>query len=311
MERDPESNEALAQMKDMFCGVFAGGMSKLIEYPFDTLKVLCQINNDETFSTMQYSYNVIKNEGIFRVYRGLSAPLFGSMLEFFVQFWLFGSCERFLKKHQSKKQLNMFEIGLCGSFSGIGVGFALTPVEFVKCQMQSSETAIQYRSTLHCFFSNLRYSPSNLLCGLSATCLREIPGSMIYFLGYRGTTRTLNYLTNNDMDNNNTPQWIVLCGGAMAGISFWSAIFPIDLIKSRIQTRPLLLNLTTNYCQTQTTNLNLKQPTILSALYQRWMQYGFKSLYNGFSITLPRAIIGNATVFCAYETSRNYLDSKM
>lgn len=89
MEHEPESNEAIAQFKDMLSGIIAGGTSKIIEYPLDTLKVLCQINTEKSFSTYQLTQNVLKNEGISRIYRGLSAPLFGSCLEYFTTFWMF------------------------------------------------------------------------------------------------------------------------------------------------------------------------------------------------------------------------------
>ena len=89
MEHEPESNEALAQIKDMISGIFAGGASKILEYPLDTIKVLCQINTEKNFSTFQLTKNTIQNEGITRIYRGLSAPLFGSCLEYFTTFWMF------------------------------------------------------------------------------------------------------------------------------------------------------------------------------------------------------------------------------
>merc|ERR1719300_2362168 len=137
----------------MISGIFAGGAAKIIEYPFDTLKVLLQINTDRSFSTVQFTRNVIQKEGVSRIYRGLSAPLYGSCLEYFTTFWMFGFAERYMKWTLHKQQLNMFEIGCCGAFSGIGIGLVLTPVEFVKCQMQAPHTAKHYRNTMDC----LRY----------------------------------------------------------------------------------------------------------------------------------------------------------
>ena len=76
----------------MISGIFAGGTSKIIEYTLDTIKVLCQINTDKNFSTFQLTKNTLQNEGITRIYRGLSAPLFGSCLEYFTTFWMFSNC---------------------------------------------------------------------------------------------------------------------------------------------------------------------------------------------------------------------------
>ena len=86
------SNEALAQFKDMLSGIIAGGMAKIVEYPLDTIKILGQLNNpQQTFSPFESTKNLLRNEGIMRIYRGLSAPLFGSCLEFFTTFWMFSN----------------------------------------------------------------------------------------------------------------------------------------------------------------------------------------------------------------------------
>ena len=88
MARGRDRSEAVAQCKDMVSGIFAGAAAKIIEYPLDTLKVLLQINPDRSFSTIQFARNVVQKEGIFRIYRGLSAPLCGSCVEYFTTFWM-------------------------------------------------------------------------------------------------------------------------------------------------------------------------------------------------------------------------------
>ncbi len=123
-----------------------------------------------------------------------------------------------------------------GLFIGIILVYiVLTPVEFVKCQMQAEHTAKHYKSTLDCVRYHCRTNPFNFLTGLYATCLREIPGTFVYFIAYKGTNRFSKYSTN-------TPQtadpkhWMILSGGAMAGLSFWEIFYPVDLIKSQMQT---------------------------------------------------------------------------
>ena len=148
MERDVEKNETLAQIKDITAGCFAGAVGKIIEYPFDTLKVLCQINesNISNQSTLAITRNVLKNEGLLRMYRGLSAPMFGSCFENLIVFWLYGSSERFLKKHVTHNQpLSVWQIAICATTVGMGTSLWLTPVEYVKCQMQAPHTAVRYR----------------------------------------------------------------------------------------------------------------------------------------------------------------------
>eukprot|EP01083_Nonionella_stella_P129832 393963_1 len=298
-----ETTEALAQCKDMISGIFAGGSSKIIEYPLDTFKVLCQIHPEKSFSTLQLTRDVIQNEGITRIYRGLSAPLFGSCLEYFTTFWMFGAAERYFKSHSNKKELSMFEIGCCGAFSGIGISGVLTPIEFVKCQMQAEHTAKYYKSTMDCVRYHFRTNPLNFLTGLYATGLREIPGTFVYFIAYRGTTRFLKYNTNTPQSEE-SPTWMILSGGAMAGLSFWGIFYPVDLIKSQMQTQP-------QYIATNTANTVINNQSVVRLMIDRVKRYGFLSLYNGYSVTIPRAIISNACIFFVYEYCRKNLDNIM
>ena len=109
MALDNDESEAWAQCKDMISGIFAGGAAKIIEYPFDTLKVLLQINPDRSFSTVQFTRNVIQKEGISRIYRGLSAPLYGSCLEYFTTFWMLSSNLYLFVSHRSPHS-KLFEL---------------------------------------------------------------------------------------------------------------------------------------------------------------------------------------------------------
>ena len=310
MERKVEQSESLAQIKDITAGCLAGAIGKFIEYPFDTLKVLCQINtnNINQQSTYAITKHVLQNEGLFRIYRGLSAPMIGSCLENLIVFWLFGSTERFFKsKYTDNAPLSLWQISICAAIAGTGNVLQICPVEFIKCQMQAPNTALMYQhSTLKCFIYNISHNPLHLFNknAMIATGCREIPGSIIWFDSYKITTRTLTKYFVNDMDDENdaqVPMWIYLSGGAMAGLSYWTICYPFDLIKSLIQTEEVDM--------TQIGGKKTKKSaSFWRQLYGRYRQYGFRSLYNGFSVTIPRAIISNAAIFVSYEYCRNYLD---
>ena len=197
----------------------------------------------------------------------------------------------------------MIEIGLCGAFSGIGIGIVLTPVEFVKCQMQAQHTARHYKSTYDCVKHHLRTNPLNFTTGLHATCLREIPGTFVYFIAYRGSTRLMKYITG--MSQNEDPtNWMILSGGAIAGLSFWGLFYPVDLIKSQMQTQEGYISQTVASTLNNTTissAANVNNQSVVRLLIKRVKQYGFLSLYNGYSVTIPRAILSNSCIFFVYE----------
>ncbi len=66
-----------------------------------------------------------------------------------------------------------------GALSGISVACVLTPVELVKCRMQTTnEGAVRYKSTLDCFLQTLREGGVRALFrGHVGTLCREIPGN--------------------------------------------------------------------------------------------------------------------------------------
>ena len=295
MERDVEKNESIAQLKDVLSGILPGSLAKIIEYPFDTIKVLSQIENSSNVSTSHIIRQIYYKEGINRLFRGLSAPLLGSIGENIIFFWCYGASERYLKKMWDTDRLSTLQLAVAGGLTGIGVSMWMTPVEFIKCQMQAPNTAKQYDySTFKCFRHQMCTNPLNIFSGLSATLNREIPGTIIYLLGYRVTSRKLQEIFHKDEPT----AWMIFASGAASGLTYWTIIYPIDTLKSEIQTQDYLSNVN-----------NGNKVGIWTMLKNRYYNKGFRSLYNGLGVTVPRAILSNAVIFGSYEYSRKFWDN--
>lgn len=128
---------------EIICGSIAGALGKLIDYPFDTIKVRMQTQGADVFPTtwscIKYTY---KNEGILAgFYQGLLSPLLGASLESSILFVAYNQCDNLLRKYT---QWNVILIILIsGSFAGSCASFVLTPVELIKCKLQLSNLYIQ------------------------------------------------------------------------------------------------------------------------------------------------------------------------
>jgi len=82
MASGEEKNESREQVKDLMAGTMAGLFSKVIEYPFDTLKVRLQTTPEKYGnSALQCFRTMTQQEGYMSIFRGLPAPLFGAMAE--------------------------------------------------------------------------------------------------------------------------------------------------------------------------------------------------------------------------------------
>jgi len=93
---------------------------------------------------------------------------------------------------------------LCGGFSGIFTGLFFSPIDKYKIQSQLGIT--------------------NTKLGLLPCLLREIPSGAIYFGSY-------SFMRDK--------QYSVLSSGAIAGASSWLFTYPLDIIKTQVQSGEL------------------------------------------------------------------------
>ncbi|KAI7880548.1 mitochondrial carrier [Lichtheimia hyalospora FSU 10163] len=127
---------------------------------------------------------------------------------------------------------SLAQIYIAGCGAGIACFFFSTPTELVKIQAQVSRIPksswevskeIFARSGLRGFYQ-----------GGWITVIRDAPSYGIYFWVYEGMKRILELdQTQNSSDSSNA--WKLLVAGGMAGAVSWSSIYPVDVIKSRLQ----------------------------------------------------------------------------
>ncbi|KAI8922837.1 mitochondrial carrier domain-containing protein [Entophlyctis helioformis] len=168
---------------DLLFGSISGLVGKLVEYPFDTVKVRLQaeplhINTRSAGASWSSLFNgrtlktirdMASQEGFGSFYRGLSAPLVGSMAENSVLFIAYNQVQnsiRSLSGMEPSAPLSMSQLALAGALSGACVSFVLTPVELIKCRLQVQGAPVQesaYQSQTSRFL--LSKNPSVLIAG--------------------------------------------------------------------------------------------------------------------------------------------------
>ena len=185
-------------------GFVAAINAKSVCHPIDTVKTLSQVaklessiqntshshnnNNNNKVTPFRVFRQAISEGGILRLYRGITPSMIGAWIGNSIQFWLFGAAERELQSILNKTELSIIKLGYCGAITGCGLSLWLTPTEFIKCQMQVTETSLQYNnSPFKCLYDNLLHKPSNLFIGLDACLIREILRTFTYFVSYRGS----------------------------------------------------------------------------------------------------------------------------
>lgn len=111
--------------------------------------------------------------------------------------------------------------------------------------------------------------------GSAMTLARDGPGSAAYFAAYEYIKRSLTPKDANGNVTGDLSMPAVLTAGGAAGVAMWIPVFPVDTIKSRLQSDP-------------------GRPTIGGTIRAVYGNGGLKAFFPGFGPALCRAVPANA-----------------
>ena len=191
--------------KIIISGGFAGIIQVLTGHPFDTVKVrYIDGEHGNIFSCMKS----IRSEGYKSFYRGVSSPLAGSLIINIQTFYIY----TWLNKYFHKDPM------IAGALTGFGLAFVESPSDLIKSRMQINPN-MSYVKTL----KEIGYI--NIYKGLNVTILRNSISVGLYFWGYENTKSLF--------ENEYIGSFV---GGSIAGLCCWGPNYPLDNIKTRLQT---------------------------------------------------------------------------
>ncbi|ANB12452.1 Ort1p [Sugiyamaella lignohabitans] len=293
-------------ISDIICGSLAGATGKLIEYPFDTVKVRLQSQPVDSQHTqfrgpLDCFRKSIQSEGIRGLYRGISSPIVGAAAENAALFFAYNILQNFIKDNNIQLSTSSASL-VCGAGSGVFASFILTPIELVKCRIQV-QMMQQTGPRVGAFKTILSIYKADGIRGFwrgqTGTLIRESGGSAAWFGAYEYVSALMKTVRGKEAAaaSNNTDSMLA---GAAAGISYNLSLFPADTIKSRMQTEQILNTTTT----TNAVNSTSKGFFATGATIYR--QGGISALYRGCGITLARAAPSSAVIFLVYENLKGF-----
>lgn len=318
-----DRSQAQEAALDVLLGSTAGMVGKLIEYPFDTVKVRLQ-SSTRYAGPLDCFTQSLRTEGVSGLYRGISAPMFGAAIETSSLFFSYrlaqDALEQTLYHGKSKDEpLPLTALIACGAVSGAFTSMLLTPIELVKCQMQvpldayagTSGQAMAQRSPVTVIAAVYRHSGlTGFWRGQMGTLIRETGGSAAWFGSYESVKaifrRRAAAMRTNDQglaaSSQGTaaqilPIWQQMVAGACAGMAYNFAFYPADTIKSRMQTE-----------QVGGTAFKGPKVTFFDVGKEIWREQGLRGMYRGCGITVARAAPSSAFIFSIYETLRAWLE---
>lgn len=315
VKADSQGVEAL---KDVAFGSLAGALGKLIEMPFDTVKVRLQSqSNLPGAQRLEGPIDAFRQafrspEGPIRsLYRGISAPLFGAAVETSCLFFSYRVAQdvfvRFTPELRQRKaeskdgkvELPFTTLLLCGAASGAFTSMALTPIELVKCKMQvghqnpvdpTTSGVIRSQSIPGIVRSIFRTQGIfGFWHGQLGTLIRETGGSAAWFGSYEGVKILFKKYDKSVQEINDVKIWQQVVGGAAAGMAYNFVFYPADTVKSRMQTEDVG---------------KATKGTFIGIGRDLWREQGLKGLYRGCGITVIRSAPSSAIIFTIYEALR-------
>nr|KAJ3418674.1 hypothetical protein HK105_007993 [Polyrhizophydium stewartii] len=224
----------------------------------------------------------------------MASPLVGVALVNSLLFGVYGSALRFVAKDPDAPTVS--DIFWAGSISGFVNAFFSSPMELVKIRLQNQDASATplYRGPIDCIQKIFRTQGiRGLYRGLGTTLIRETPSYGAYFASFEIMSRML---LPKDADPNEPTASMLLAGG-MAGVVGWLSTYPIDVIKTRLQSieedrKPRYRNLINAY-------------RIIAR------EEGHRVFFSGLGATAIRAFPTNAATFYVVVWVKNMLHSNI
>ncbi|RIA80773.1 mitochondrial carrier domain-containing protein [Glomus cerebriforme] len=298
--------------KDCLSGTAGGIVQVFVGQPFDTIKVRLQTQQvpkpgeQPQYAGMLDCVRQTRKEGLTAFYKGTTTPLVGVGVCVSIQFLVFEFMKRlFNGRNGYSGMLSSSQLYLSGAAAGVAGAFVFCPVEHIRTRLQVQTTPLtiissnasnasngktqnkKYNGPIDCFKKIYSlHGIQGIYKGMFITTIREFHGGACYFLIYEYNMQRA--MLKEKKSRRELPSWKPCLYGAAAGYGMWCSIYPIDVIKSKIQTDCFLKE-------------KRKYSSAFDCAKQTFAKEGIKGFFRGFGPCMLRAGPVNASSFVAFE----------
>ncbi|MCJ1390301.1 carnitine transporter [Xylographa bjoerkii] len=297
------TKSTLSGLRSLAAGGVGGICAVIVGHPFDLVKVRLQTADKGVYTgAIDVVRKTVAREGLVRgLYAGVSAPLVGVTPMFAVSFWGYDVGKSLVRSFSpattSNQQFTIAQVSAAGFFSAIPMTLITAPFERVKVLLQ-----IQGQKQL-APGEKPRYSGGtdvvkqlykeggirSVFRGSVMTLARDGPGSAAYFATYEYVKRKMTPKDAAGNPSGDLSLTAVMTAGGAAGVAMWIPVFPIDTVKSRLQSAE-------------------GRPTIGGTISGLYRSGGFKAFFPGIGPAMARAVPANAATFLGVELAHKAMN---
>ncbi|KAF2801977.1 mitochondrial carrier [Mytilinidion resinicola] len=298
---------------DFWAGYVSGAAGILIGNPLDLVKTRLQAGTSSPSpdaSTPARSFRSNFDHAGTLV-KGATAPIIGYGA---LNAILFVTYNRSLKLFGDDPAvpLNLYKVWGAGAIGGLATFVVSAPTELVKCRAQVSLTSTSSWAVARDTWK--QEGIRGLYHGGAITSVRDAVGYGFYFWSYEQAKRVT--LSPQDSDSQ-TALKVMLCGG-LAGVVTWASIFPLDVVKTRVQTQVTGVPLSTGPEEEQrllgrdveASKAESQRLGSMQIARRAYQTEGLSVFFRGLGICSLRAFVVNAVQWAVYEWMMQLLTRK-
>ncbi|KAF8212119.1 mitochondrial carrier [Mycena galopus ATCC 62051] len=305
-------NESLRRNKAVVCALSASYISTFAGYPLDSLKSRLQTMKTPITVT-RLAGLVYREEGVVGFYRGLWIPLVTISFVRAASFTIYTETKDYCRAHNYLNRNSVFDAamvgGIGGAMSGSLISFGSAPFELVKVRRQLEYTIAASRGvhivkppgTVAAVKEIIQTRGiTGLYTGFRLHFLRDTLGTALYFLEYDGMRHLLGRDRNGEQGA--TPSWLPIHSslvpfvcGSLSGVTSWALIYPLDVVKTKVQSRHLA---------------GERYRGVFETLHRlvRAHTSGCARIYRGLGVSALRSITTHGLLWTFYDLVSNYID---
>lgn len=275
------------KVKDIAAGFVGGAAQVLIGQPADLVKVRLQTQARNDVGSLGIIRQVLRNEGALAFYKGTIPPLFGVGVCVSLQFYGFHEARRQILARTGSSSLNIWpQTYLAGAAAGLINSPIASPVEQLRILSQANTAGpIPLRKMIQSIYS--QYGLRGMYRGFGITAVREFHSYGVWFATYELSIQKLMSLQN-FKSKADIPTVQLLGSGAAAGVMLWLSSYPLDVVKSTVQSDKL----------GKSSRFNGSSLAAAKSIYRL---HGWKGFWRGLTPCLLRAVPCSAGTFASVE----------